>query len=53
MRYDLIFAYLRLSRDDEEKAEESNSIKNQKLLIEHFLMTVTVVQISTARSLSG
>lgn len=37
MRYDLIFAYLRLSRDDEEKAEESNSIKNQKLLIEHFI----------------
>ena len=30
MQYDVIFAYLRLSRDDKEKIEESNSIKNQK-----------------------
>ena len=29
MQYDFIFAYLRLSRDDKEKMEESNSIKNQ------------------------
>ena len=33
MQYDFIFAYLRLSRDDKEKMEESNSIKNQRLLI--------------------
>lgn len=37
MQYDVIFAYLRLSRDDKEKIEESNSIKNQKLLIQHFV----------------
>ena len=29
MQYDFIFAYLRLSRDDKEKMEESNSIKNK------------------------
>ena len=37
MQYDFIFAYLRLSRDDKEKMEESNSIKNQRLLIQHFV----------------
>lgn len=37
MQYDFIFAYLRLSRDDEEKKEESNSIKNQRLFIQHFV----------------
>ena len=30
MQYDFLFAYLRLSRDDKEKMEESNSIKNQR-----------------------
>lgn len=30
MQYDVIFAYLRLSRDDKEKIEESNSIKKSK-----------------------
>ena len=29
--------YPRLSRDDKEKMEESNSIKNQRLLIQHFV----------------
>mgnify|MGYP000149260022 CR=1 FL=1 len=37
MQYDFLFAYLRLSRDDKEKMEESNSIKNQRLLIQHFV----------------
>lgn len=37
MRYKYILAYLRLSSDDVDKAEESNSIKNQRLLIEHFV----------------
>lgn len=37
MQCDFIFAYLRLSRDDKEKMEESNSIKNQRLLIQHFV----------------
>lgn len=37
MQCDFVFAYLRLSRDDKEKMEESNSIKNQRLLIQHFV----------------
>ena len=37
MQYDFIFAYLRLSRDDKEKMEESNSIKNPSLLIQQFV----------------
>lgn len=37
MRYKYILAYLRLSNDDDDKADESNSIKNQRLLIEHFV----------------
>lgn len=37
MRYKYILAYLRLSNDDDDKTEESNSIKNQRLLIEHFV----------------
>lgn len=37
MRYKYIFAYLRLSNDDDDKSDESNSIKNQRLLIEHFV----------------
>lgn len=37
MRYKYILAYLRLSNDDDDKTEESNSIKNQRLLIEYFV----------------
>ncbi len=37
MRYKYVFAYLRLSNDDDDKTDESNSIKNQRLLIEHFV----------------
>lgn len=37
MRYKYILAYLRLSNDDDDKTEESNSIKNQRVLIEHFV----------------
>ena len=37
MQCDFVFAYLRLSRDDKENMEESNSIKNQRLLIQHFV----------------
>lgn len=37
MRYKYILAYLRLSNDDDDKTDESNSIKNQRLLIEHFV----------------
>lgn len=37
MQYKYILAYLRLSNDDDDKIDESNSIKNQRLLIEHFV----------------
>lgn len=37
MQYKYIYAYLRLSDDDADKNDESNSIKNQKLLIEYFV----------------
>lgn len=37
MQYRYILAYLRLSNDDDDKTDESNSIKNQRLLIEHFV----------------
>ena len=37
MQYDFIFAYLRLSRDDKEKMEESNSIKNQRALLNDYM----------------
>lgn len=37
MRYRYVLAYLRLSNDDDDKTDESNSIKNQRLLIEHFV----------------
>lgn len=37
MQYDFIYGYLRLSRDDKEKEDESNSIINQKLLIQYFI----------------
>lgn len=37
MRYKYVFAYLRLSNDDDDKTDESNSIKNQRLLIERFV----------------
>lgn len=36
MQYKMVFAYLRVSREDRE-GEESNSIGNQKLLIEQYL----------------
>ena len=37
MRYDLILGYVRLSDDDDNKQDESNSITNQKILIKYFL----------------
>ena len=37
MQYKYVFAYLRLSNDDADKDDVSNSIKNQKLLIEYFV----------------
>lgn len=37
MQYKYVFAYLRLSSDDIDKDDVSNSIKNQKLLIEYFV----------------
>ena len=37
MQYKYGFAYLRLSNDDIDKDDVSNSIKNQKLLIEYFV----------------
>lgn len=37
MQYKHVFAYLRLSSDDIDKDDVSNSIKNQKLLIEYFV----------------
>lgn len=37
MQYKYVFAYLRLSNDDTDKEDISNSIKNQKLLIEYFV----------------
>lgn len=37
MQYKYVFAYLRLSSDDIDKDDLSNSIKNQKLLIEYFV----------------
>lgn len=35
--YDILFAYLRLSSDDDNQEKESNSIQNQRLLIQLFL----------------
>lgn len=37
MRYKYILGYLRLSNDDDDKVDESNSIKNQRMLIEYFV----------------
>lgn len=37
MQYKYVFAYLRLSSDDIDKDDVSNSIKNQELLIEYFV----------------
>ena len=37
MQYKYVFAYLRLSNGDVDKDDVSNSIKNQKLLIEYFV----------------
>lgn len=37
MQYKYIIGYLRLSRDDEDATDESNSIKNQRLLIQQFI----------------
>lgn len=39
MRYKDVFGYLRISQDDDDKTDESNSIKNQKLLIEQFIIS--------------
>lgn len=39
MRYKYVFGYLRLSIDDD-KIDESNSIRNQKLLIEQFIAEI-------------
>lgn len=37
MKYKYILAYLRLSQDDLDKTDESNSIQNQRLLIQQFV----------------
>lgn len=37
MRYEYVYGYLRLSQDDEDKQDESNSIKNQRLLIQQYI----------------
>ena len=37
MKYKYILGYLRLSDDDEDKIDKSNSIRNQRLLIEYFV----------------
>ena len=37
MFYKYVLCYLRLSRDDEDRMDESNSIKNQRLLLRHFI----------------
>lgn len=37
MRYEYIYGYLRLSHDDEDKQDESNSIANQRLLIQQYI----------------
>lgn len=38
-QYDFIFGYARLSDDDDDKKDESNSIKNQKLLIRQYIQS--------------
>lgn len=40
MQYRYVIGYLRLSRDDADKEDESNSIKNQRLLIQQFIDSV-------------
>lgn len=37
MRYEYVYGYLRLSHDDEDKQDESNSIANQRLLIQQYI----------------
>lgn len=37
MFYKYVIGYVRLSRDDKDRMDESNSIKNQKLLIQYFV----------------
>lgn len=37
MVYKYVIGYLRLSREDEYREDESNSISNQRLLIQHFI----------------
>lgn len=37
MLYKFVFGYLRLSREDEERQDESNSITNQRLLIQQYI----------------
>lgn len=39
MRYRDLYGYLRLSRDDEDSKDESNSITNQRLLIQQYVDT--------------
>lgn len=37
MRYRDLYGYLRLSRDDEDSKDESNSITNQRLMIQQYV----------------
>ncbi len=37
MQYKYVYGYLRLSHDDEDKQDESNSIANQRLLIQQYI----------------
>ena len=37
MRYEFIFGYARLSKDDDDRQDESNSIANQKLMIRQYI----------------
>lgn len=39
MRYKYVYGYLRLSNDDEERLDESNSIANQRLLIQQYIQS--------------
>lgn len=37
MQYKYVYMYLRLSREDEDRKDESNSIQNQRLIIQQFI----------------
>lgn len=39
MRYEFIYGYARLSNDDDDRQDESNSIANQKLLIRQYIQS--------------